>query len=238
MTDPADPPRIRIVVADDHPVVREGLRSFLATRPGLEVVGDAADADSLVRLTEDLHPDVALVDLFMPGDGIEAIRRLTELTDPPRSLVLTSFGGDDKVVPALRAGAAGYLLKDVDPLELEAAVRTVHGGGTLLGPLAADALAGVVRDHPETGVSASPETSEAPQSERPHDGDERLTELTPREREVLACLAEGLSNKTIAARLYVSEKTVKTHVSMILSKLRVADRTQAAVYALRHGIGR
>lgn len=232
MTEQDDTSPIRIVVADDHPVVREGLRSFLATRPGLDVVGDAADADSLVRLAEELHPDVALVDLFMPGDGIEAIRRLAALTDPPRSLVLTSFGGDDKVVPALRAGAAGYLLKDVDPLELEAAVRTVHGGGTLLGPLAANAVAGAVRSYPD---AKEPGSAESP--EQPGVVDARLAELTPREREVLACLAEGLSNKATATELYVSEKTVKTHVSMILSKLRVTDRTQAAVYALRHGVG-
>jgi DNA-binding NarL/FixJ family response regulator len=227
---------IRVVVADDHPVVREGLRSFLATRPGIEVVGEAQDADSLVRLAEEVRPDVALVDLFMPGDGIEAIRRLAELTEPPRCLVLTSFAGDDKVVPALRAGASGYLLKDVDPLELEAAIRTVHGGGTLLGPLAAGALAGAVQGGPADGMLPAPRAPSEPPGATAEGVDERLAELTPREREVLACLSRGLSNRAIADELYVSEKTVKTHVSMILSKLRVSDRTQAAVYALRHGL--
>jgi DNA-binding NarL/FixJ family response regulator len=211
---------VRVIVADDHPVVREGLRSFLATRPGIDVVGEAADADGVVRRAESLRPDVVLVDLVMPGDGIEAIRRLQALPTPPRVLVLTSFTGDDKVVPALRAGAAGYLLKDVDPLELEAAIHTIHRGGTLLSPSASAPLIDAVRAYA------------APAQE-----DERLARLSPRERDVLDCLARGLSNRAIAGELYVSEKTVKTHVSSILSKLRVADRTQAAVYALRHGIG-
>lgn len=231
MPEPLQADVIRVLVADDHPVVREGLRSFLATRPGIEVVGAAEDADSAVRVADEVHPDVALVDLFMPGDGIDAIRRLASLDDPPRSVVLTSFSSDDKVIPALRAGAVGYLLKDVDPLELEAAIRTVHGGGTLLGPLATDAVVGAVR---------APDPGGSPPTTQPSDelDDERLAELTPREREVLACLARGLSNRAIAEELYVSEKTVKTHVGMILSKLRVTDRTQAAIYALRHGIDR
>lgn len=212
---------IRVVVADDHPVVREGLRSFLATRPGIEVVGDAEDADGAVEAAETLDADVVLVDLLMPGDGVEAIHRLAGLATPPRSLVLTSLIGDDKVVPALRAGASGYLQKDVDPMELEAAIRTVHRGGTLLSPTAAAPVIDAVR------------TERAPDSE-----DERLAELTPREREVLECLARGLTNHEMAEELYVSEKTVKTHISSILRKLRVSDRTQAAVYALRHGLGK
>jgi DNA-binding NarL/FixJ family response regulator len=211
---------VRVIVADDHPVVREGLRSFLATRPGIAVIGEAADADSAVRHAESLRPDVVLVDLVMPGDGIDAIRRLQALPIPPRVLVLTSFAGDDKVVPALRAGATGYLLKDVDPLELEAAIHTIHQGGTLLSPSASAPVIDAVRG----------DTGSAPE-------DERLARLSPRERDVLECLARGLSNRAIADELYVSEKTVKTHVSSILSKLRVHDRTQAAVYALRHGIG-
>jgi DNA-binding NarL/FixJ family response regulator len=219
LTEDAGPP-IRVMVADDHPVVREGLRSFLATRPGITVVGEAGDADGVVRRAEALRPDVVLVDLVMPGDGIDAIRRLQALPAAPRVLVLTSFTGDDKVVPALRAGAAGYLLKDVDPLELEAAIHTIHQGGTLLSPSASAPLIDAVR------------ADAAPAQE-----DERLARLSPRERDVLDCLARGLSNRAIADELYVSEKTVKTHVSSILSKLRVADRTQAAVYALRHGIG-
>lgn len=209
---------VRVVIADDHPVVREGLRSFLASRPGIEIVGDADDADSAVAAASELRPDVVIVDLFMPGDGIEAIRRMQELPSPPRALVLTSFASDEKVVPALRAGAAGYLLKDVDPFELEAAVRTVARGGTLLAATATQPVISAVRD------------GDPPQ-------DEALAELTEREREVLDCLARGLTNREIAAELYVSEKTVKTHVSSILMKLHVADRTQAAIYGLRHGFG-
>lgn len=207
---------IRVVVADDHPVVREGLRSFLATRPGIEVVGEAADADGVVTRAEATHPDVVLVDLMMPGDGVQAIHRLRQLPDPPRAIVLTSYTSDDMVVPALRAGAAGYLLKDVDPSDLEAAIRTVHRGGALLAP------------------SVAPQVLDRAVSNRPTD--DVLDALTAREREVLALLGEGLSNRDIAARLYVSEKTVKTHVSSILSKLHVSDRTQAAVYAVRHGL--
>ena len=205
-------------MADDHPVVREGLRSFLASRPGLDVVGEAADADGLVAAAEELQPDVVLVDLMMPGGGIEAIHRLQSLDAPPRALVLTSFAGDDQVIPALRAGAAGYLLKDVDPVDLEAAIRTVHAGGALLDPSVAARVIDEVR---------------APTG--PPD-DDRLGRLTPREREVLAALARGRSNREIAAELFVSEKTVKTHVSSVLSKLRVNDRTQAALYAVRHGL--
>jgi DNA-binding NarL/FixJ family response regulator len=212
---------IRVMVADDHPVVREGLRSFLATRPGIDVVGEAVDADDAVRQAEQLRPDVVLVDLMMPGrevhDGIEAIHRMRQLPSPPRALVLTSFAGDDKVLPALRAGAAGYLLKDVDPADLEAAIRTVHQGGALLGP--------AVANHVIDRATAPPQAV-----------DERLAELTRREREVLELLAQGLSNREMATQLYVSEKTIKTHVSSILSKLRVADRTQAALYAVRHGL--
>jgi len=210
---------ITVLVADDHPVVREGLRSFLSARPGITVVGEAADTPSVVAAARVQSPDVVLVDLMMPGDGIEAIRQLRALSPPPRVLVLTSFAGDDKVLPALRAGAAGYLLKDVRPADLEAAVRTVHQGGALLAP----AVATRVLDQ---ATSPRPSTVD----------DDRLAELTPREREVLALLARGLTNRQLAAELFVSEKTVKTHVSSILTKLRVADRTQAALYAVRHGL--
>jgi DNA-binding NarL/FixJ family response regulator len=208
---------IRVVVADDHPVVREGLRSFLATRPGLDVVAEAGSADETVAAAEEHRPDVVLVDLMMPGGGIETLERLAALPSPPRTLVLTSFVGDDKVLPALRAGAAGYLLKDVDPADLEAAIRTVHQGGSVLGP----AVANRVIDQATTS--------------RPAD-DDRLAELTAREREVLGLLGQGMSNRQIAEALYVAEKTVKTHMSSILTKLRVHDRTQAALYAARHGV--
>jgi DNA-binding NarL/FixJ family response regulator len=211
---------IKVLVADDHPVVREGLRSFLGTRPGIAVVGEAGDTERTVTAARAQQPDVVLVDLMMPGGGIEAIRQLRALPSPPRALVLTSFAGDDKVLPALRAGAAGYLLKDVHPADLEAAIRTVHQGGALLAP----AVASRVLDEATSPRQAT--TTD----------DDRVAELTPREREVLAFLARGLSNRQLADELYVSEKTVKTHVSSILTKLRVADRTQAALYAVRHGL--
>jgi DNA-binding NarL/FixJ family response regulator len=215
----ADDDPIRVVVADDHPVVREGLRSFLSSRPGIEVVGEAGSADEVVAAVDDLRPDVVLVDLMMPGGGIEAIGRVRELAGGPvpRLLVLTSFVGDDQVLPALRAGASGYLLKDVDPSDLEAAVRTVHRGGSVLGP----AVAPRVLDR---ATSARPPL------------DDRLAELTPRERDVLGLLGQGMSNRQIADALYVAEKTVKTHMSSILTKLRVHDRTQAALFAARHGV--
>ena len=216
-----DDESIRVVVADDHPVVREGLRSFLSSRPGIEVVGEAGSADEVVAAVRDLAPDVVLVDLMMPGGGLEAIGRVREQAaagaKPPRLLVLTSFVGDDKVLPALKAGASGYLLKDVDPSDLEAAVRTVHRGGSVLGP----AVASRVIDQAT--------------STRPAD-DDRLAQLTPRERDVIGLLSQGMSNRQIADALYVAEKTVKTHMSSILTKLRVTDRTQAALYAARHGV--
>lgn len=231
------PTPIRVVVADDHPVVREGLRSFLASRTGIEVAGEAEDAHSTVAVAEALRPDVVLVDLLMPGDGIEAIRHLAALPDPPKSLVLTSLMDEGKVVPALRAGASGYLLKDVDPLELEAAIRTVHRGGALLSPLAATSVIEAVRSGPGTEPRLEPiPGSEQLSTPGSHPEDRRLALLTPREREVLECLASGYTNRETAEELYVSEKTVKTHISSILRKLRVSDRTQAAVYALRHGM--
>lgn len=208
---------IRVLVVDDHPVVRQGLRSFLATRPGIEVVGEAADGEGAVAEATRLRPDVVLLDLAMPGGGgLAAIGRLRAGGAGPAVLVLTSFSGDDQVVPAVRAGASGYLLKDVSPADLEAAIRTVHAGGSLLDPHVVGAVMSEV---------ASPRRPAA-----------ALDSLTPREREVLGLLAAGLSNHDIAARLFVSEKTVKTHVSAVLAKLGVADRTQAALFAVRHGV--
>jgi DNA-binding NarL/FixJ family response regulator len=209
---------IRILIVDDHPVVREGLRAFLSSRSGMEVVGEAADGDAAVAEALRLAPDIVLLDLVMPGGGgLQAIGRLRAAPDPPGVLVLTSFAADDQVLAAVRAGASGYLLKDVAPAELEAAVRTVARGGALLDPQ----VAGTVMD------------------ELAHDrAVPGLDELTPREREVLAHLARGLTNRELAAALFVSEKTVKTHVSSILTKLRLADRTQAALFAVRHGLDR
>jgi len=208
---------IRVVIADDHPIVREGLRTYLGTREGIEVVGEAADGEQAVARVARLRPDVVLLDLVMPVlDGVGALVRILAADPDARVIVLTSFAAEDQMLPALRAGAAAYLLKDTDPAELERAVRAVAAGDSLLSPVVAARLLREVRRSP----SGDP-----------------LASLTPREREVLGLLARGLSNRQIAAELVVAEKTVKTHVSNILAKLSVADRTQAALLAVRSGLG-
>ena len=208
---------IRVVVTDDHPVVRQGLRSFLEAQ-GFAVVGEAADGAEAVRLVVETRPDVLLTDLVMPGmDGIEAIRRVRALGIPVGILVLTSFSGAEQVIPAIQAGADGYLLKDADPAALTDAIRAVHRGDALLSPeAAAVVMSRVAADPPD-----------------PHPD---LDRLTAREREVLAGLGRGLTNRQLAAELFVSEKTVKTHVSNLLAKLRLTDRTQAALFAVRAGV--
>ena len=208
---------IRVLIADDHAVVRQGLRTFLELHDDIEVVGEAADGEEAVAAVGRTEPDVALVDLVMPRlGGIDAIRRIRHDSPATRVLVLTSFADDQSVLPALRAGAAGYLLKDVQPRELVRAIRTIHGGEALLAPAVATQL-----------------VEQLGAEEPPRAPDDRLT---PREREVLAQLARGLPNKLIALELGVSERTVKTHVSNLLGKLGFTDRTQAAVYAVRHGV--
>jgi DNA-binding NarL/FixJ family response regulator len=215
---------IRVAISDDHPVVRQGLRSFLETQ-GFEVVGDAADGDEAVRLVERTQPDVLLTDVVMPGvDGIETIRRLRAAGSSVGILVLTSFSGAEQVIPAIQAGADGYMLKDAGPDALDGAIRAVHRGEPLLAPEAAAVVMAKVAD------AADPA---APGSGPVHPDLERLT---AREREVLAGLGRGLSNRQLAAELYVSEKTVKTHVSNVLAKLRLGDRTQAALFAVRVGL--
>ncbi len=214
----AGPQRIRVLLVDDHQVVRKGLRTFLEVQDDIEVVGEAADGDEGVRQAEQLRPDVILMDVKMPGtDGISALRLLREKQNAARVLVVTSFTEQRTVVPALRAGAAGYVYKDVDPDALAGAIRSVHAGHVLLQPEVADAL--LSRD--ETGGGAG-----------------RGGSLTDREREVLGLIADGRSNREIARALVLSEKTVKTHVSNILMKLDLADRTQAALWAVRNGMGR
>jgi DNA-binding NarL/FixJ family response regulator len=209
----ADP--IRVLIVDDHLVVRRGLRTFLEIQEDIEVVGEAADGEEGVARAEELRPDIVLMDVKMPGtDGIEALRQLVQLGNPARVLVVTSFTEQRTVVPALRAGAAGYVYKDVDPDALAGAIRSIHAGHVLLQPEVAGALLSE-----GSGGSAG-----------------RGTQLTEREREVLELIADGRSNREIARALVLSEKTVKTHVSNILMKLDLADRTQAALWAVRHGI--
>jgi NarL family two-component system response regulator LiaR len=208
--------RIRVLIADDHPVVRQGLRSFLSTVDGVDVVGEASDGDEAARLAIELGPDIVLMDLSMPNvDGIEATRRITESSASTKVIALTSFATDDKVFPAIRAGAAGYLLKEADPAEVAEAIAKVHRGEPILHPSVAERL---MRE-----VAAG-----QPRAHR--------TDLTARELSVLRLIAAGRSNREIARELGVAEKTIKTHVSNVLAKLGVADRTQAALYAVEHGL--
>ena len=206
---------IRVLVVDDHAFVREGLRAFLDLQDGIEVVGEAADGEEAIAAADRLRPDVVLLDLVMPGrlDGVAAIRVLRERLPAARAIVLTSFLDEDKLLPALRAGAAGYLLKNSAPAEVARAVHAARAGEAVLDPSAAarliEALARV---------------------------EEPLDTLTPREREVLVLLGRGFPNKQIARELGLAEKTVKTHVGHVLAKLGVADRTQAAVVAVRAGL--
>ncbi|MER8000579.1 response regulator transcription factor [Streptomyces sp. NPDC095613] len=207
---------IRVLLVDDHQVVRRGLRTFLEVQEDIEVVGEASDGDEGVARAEELRPDVVLMDIKMPGtDGIEALRKLRALANPAKVLIVTSFTEQRTVVPALRAGASGYVYKDVDPDALAGAIRSVHAGHVLLQPEVAGALL-AQDDH--------------------GGGQGRGTTLTEREREVLGLIADGRSNREIARALVLSEKTVKTHVSNILMKLDLADRTQAALWAVRHGV--
>jgi DNA-binding NarL/FixJ family response regulator len=208
---------IRVLLVDDHQVVRRGLRTFLEIQPDIAVVGEAADGAEGVDLAESLRPDVVLMDVKMPGtDGIEALRLLKERGNPAKVLVVTSFTEHRTVVPALRAGAAGYVYKDVDPEALAGAIRSVHAGHVLLQPELAEALLA------EDGAGRAPQG--------------RGGTLTEREQEVLGLIADGRSNREIARALTLSEKTVKTHVSNILMKLDLQDRTQAALWAVRNGI--
>jgi two-component system, NarL family, response regulator LiaR len=208
---------VRVMVVDDHAVVREGLRNFLGVLPGIDLVGEAASGAEAIALAPKAKPQVVLMDLMMPEmDGIEATRRLREAHPEMKVIVLTSFADDDRLFPALRAGAVAYLLKDVRPKELAEAI--------------AAAARGEVRLHPDVTKRLMSEVSGGA-SKRLED------ELTERERDVLRCIARGRSNKEIGEDLFISEKTVKTHVGAILDKLGVADRTQAALYAVKHGLG-
>jgi DNA-binding NarL/FixJ family response regulator len=211
----ADAP-IRVLVADDHAVVREGLRTFLSLQDGIEVCGEAADGEAAVREAELRRPDVILMDLVMPRlDGVGAMRELRRRLPACRVIVLTSYAQDDRLLPAIRAGAAGYLLKDAEPREIARAVYAAHAGEALLDPMIAARLVAAIA--------------------QPADG-RPAQRLTPREREVLGLIGRGMPNKRIARELGVSEKTVKTHVGHVLAKLGVTDRTQAALHAVREGL--
>jgi DNA-binding NarL/FixJ family response regulator len=213
---------VRIVVADDHQVVRMGYAALLDTQPDFTVVGTACDGADAVRICGELTPDVVLMDVRMPGmDGIEATRRLVSAGAGPRVLILTTFDLDDYVYDALRAGASGFLLKDVTAEHLFDAVRVVAAGEALLAPT-------VTRRLISEFTRLRPEADTPPAA--------AISTLTPRETEVLRLVAEGLSNPEIAARLVVTAETVKTHVSRVLSKLGLRDRTQAVVTAYESGL--
>ncbi|MDI6693757.1 MAG: response regulator transcription factor [Anaerolineales bacterium] len=208
---------IRVLVVDDHPVVRRGIRSLLAEEEGLEVVGEAANGKEALEQVEKLHPDVILMDLVMPEmSGVEAIQRITADHPEARILVMTSFAADDKVFPSIKAGALGYLLKDSDPEDLLRMIRQVYRGELSIHPTIARKVIQELNRPAQEPLTPSP--------------------LTEREVEILQLLAQGVENKEIARRLVLREATVRTHVSNILSKLHLANRVQATLYALRKGI--
>jgi NarL family two-component system response regulator LiaR len=210
---------IRVLIVDDHAVVREGLRALISAKPGMELVGEASDGVEAVAQARALQPDVILLDLVMPRkSGIEAIREIKAENPGARILVLTSFSEDEKVFSAIKSGALGYLLKDSLPQELLQAIRDVYQGRPSL--------------HPDIALKLIHELNrpfELPPTQEP---------LTEREVEVLTWVARGLSNQAIGARLFISERTVRRHVSNILDKLHLANRTQATLYALREGLTR
>ncbi|HEX5940239.1 MAG TPA: response regulator transcription factor [Dehalococcoidia bacterium] len=206
--------KISVLIADDHGIVRQGLRDYIALQGDMEVVGDASDGEQAVIRTRELTPDVVLMDLVMPGtNGIEATRQIRAISPMTRVIILTSFAEEEQVFEAIKAGASGYLMKDIKPEELAKAIRGVQAGEPML--------------HPEIARLMMREMRRDSTDQRLHD------QLTEREMEVLRCIARGLSNKEIASELVISEKTVKTHVSNLLQKLHLADRTQAAIYAMQ-----
>jgi len=218
MTTNSDQPGvIRILVTDDHAIIRKGIRAVLETVSDIDVIGEAVNGWEAIGQFEKLQPDVVLMDLVMPEmDGIEAIRRITANQPQARILVLTTFAGEDKIFPAIKAGALGYHLKDSGPDELVRAIREVYTGESSLHPLIARKV-----------LQELSFASQQPPTPDP---------LTPREVEVLRLVAQGLDNREIAERLVISDATVRTHVSNILGKLHLASRTQAALYALREGL--
>ena len=210
---------INILIADDHAIVREGLRALIETEPDMQLIGEAADGSEAVRLHLALRPDVTLLDLVMPHmDGLAALTEIRRKDPQARILVLTSFAEDDRVFPAIMAGALGYLLKDTSPRDLLKAIRDVAHGEASLHPAIARRVIKELHRPQESGPPAEP--------------------LTERESQVLILVAQGLSNQEIAGKLVISERTVRTHVSNILGKLHLANRTQAARFALREGLAK
>jgi len=215
--------RVRVVIADDQALVRAGLKMVFEVEPDIEIVGEAADGDEAIAIAERTQPDVILMDVRMPKhDGLEATRRLLDgRKNGPRVLMLTTFDRDEYVYEALRAGASGFVLKDIPPERLVDAVRVVASGQALLSPSIARRLIEEFVRRPPTSARRRPR---------------EIEDLTPRELEILGLVARGLSNSEIAARAFVSELTVKTHVSRILMKLGLRDRVQAVVYAYENGL--
>jgi len=211
---------ITIILVDDHAVVRQGLRAFLESHPDLTVVGEAGDGRAARHLAEEFAPDIALVDLIMPGqDGVETTRQIRQVSPPTQVIVFSSFHSDEHIFPAMRAGALSYLLKEAQPAELADAVRKAARGETILHPKVAARIVQELQGNKPATINP-------------------FTELSDREIEALRLIANGLSNQEIADKMFISERTVKSHVSNILSKLHLSDRTQAAVYAWSEGIVR
>lgn len=237
---------IRVLIADDQRLMREGLHTLLALEPDIEVVGLAADGSEALRLLTDTGAEIVLMDIRMPGmDGIEAVREITRRRLPVRVLMLTTYDDQADIVGALQGGAVGYLLKDMAGEDIAAAIRTAHAGGAVLPPRIAQAYLEAMRalDGGDRAGSAAPVPAEGeclPPARRtePAEAESPMEALTEREQEVLRCLARGMSNREIAEHLHVTEGTVKNHVSSIIGKLGLRDRTQAALYAVRHGYDR
>jgi len=213
--------KIKLLIVDDHAVVRQGLRGFLELTEEFDVVGEGTHGLEAVSLAQELQPDVVLMDLIMPEmDGIEATRRIKLANPDMKILILSSFGDENNVLPAIQAGALGYILKDIDPEELADAIRKTAQGKTQLDP----GIANLLISHMQND------------SKNDEQVNQKISELTSRELEVLIQIGRGLSNKEIATEFSISQMTVKTHVSNILGKLNLADRTQAAIFSIRQGL--
>jgi NarL family two-component system response regulator LiaR len=209
---------VTVFIVDDHALIRQGVRAYLETQPGIVVVGEAGDGHEAVRLAAELVPDVVLMDLVLPGlDGVESTREIKRATPGTHVIILTSYHEDEHILPAMRAGALSYLIKDISPAELVEAIRKAARGEVVLSSRVASQIL--------RSLGGNDSDTHGP-----------MADLSDRELEVLRVVAEGAPNSAIAERLFISEKTVKSHVRNILSKLQVADRTQAAVYAWRNGL--